>query len=334
MKRTVVRELLGMTLVLHGLANAVMPMRALDVAAPGVWLMPATIVYELAILGFVIAGLGMLHVGVLRRATLPAVWIGGLAGLAAHVMKPDADLWVGMIFSSTLPVVTTLFALTESTETVHRREAVAWHRVGVLFGTSVFVWVTATVMTWPLTRNWGTTPQEWAMPLPGDRSPRTPEFEIMHAVTIDASPATIWSWLVQLGQDRAGFYSYDWLERLLGADVHNVNEIRREWQTRAPGDRVFATQEGYLDSIFDDRPGWRVMQAEPNRALVLENWGAFVLLPQPDGRTRLLIRSTVSHERIPAWAAALNLTAFELPHFIMQRKMMLTIKARSERPTT
>jgi hypothetical protein len=113
-----------------------------------------------------------------------------------------------------------------------------------------------------------------------------------------------------------------------------VNEIRPEWQTRAAGDRVFATQPGYLGGIFDERPGWRVMHAEPNRALVLENWGAFVLLPQPDGRTRLLIRSTISHERIPAWAAALNLTVFELPHFIMQRKMMLTIKARSERPTT
>lgn len=73
---------------------------------------------------------------------------------------------------------------------------------------------------------------------------------------------------------------------------------------------------------------------EPDRALVLKNWGAFVLVPQPGDRTRLLIRSTISHERIPAWAAALNFTLFELPHFIMQRRMLLGIKALAEQATT
>ena len=63
------------------------------------------------------------------------------------------------------------------------------------------------------------------------------EFEVLHAVTIDAPRATVWAWLVELGQDRAGFSSYDWLERVFGADIRNVNEIRREWQTRRAGDR-------------------------------------------------------------------------------------------------
>jgi len=92
----------------------------------------------------------------------------------------------------------------------------------------------------------------------------------------------------------------------------NADAIHPEWQSRAVGEMVYAT-------------------LEPERALVLKNWGAFVLLPMPDGRTRFLIRSTISNERIPAWAAALNLTAFELPHFIMQRRMMLGIKERAER---
>jgi hypothetical protein len=65
--------------------------------------------------------------------------------------------------------------------------------------------------------------------------------------------------------------------------------------------------------------------------MVLENRGAFVLMPTPDGRTRFLIRSTMSNPQIHVWGAAVNLTAFQLPHFIMQRKMMLTIKALSER---
>ena len=82
-----------------------------------------------------------------------------------------------------------------------------------------------------------------------------------------------------------------------------------------------------VDDDIDLRP---LDRQRRERALVLENWGAFVLLPTPDGHTRFLIRSTMSHERIPTWAAALNLTAFQLPHFIMQRKMMLTIKALAE----
>ena len=169
------------------------------------------------------------------------------------------------------------------------------------------------------------------MALPGDREPRTPRFEILHAVTVAAPPSDVWEWLVQVGHDRAGFYSYDWLERLFWADIHNVTEIRPEWQSRHAGDRVYAVQTDYLGGMFGRRPGWSVTLAEPGRALVLENWGAFVLLPASNGGTRFLIRSTISHERLPVWAAALNLAAFELPHFIMQRKMMLTIKSLAER---
>jgi uncharacterized protein YndB with AHSA1/START domain len=172
------------------------------------------------------------------------------------------------------------------------------------------------------------------MALPGDRSPRTPSFEILHGVTIDAPPSAVWPWLAQLGQDRAGFYSYDWLERAFGAEVRNVRVLRPEWQSRKVGDYVFATQAGYLGGVFGERPGWTIEVFDPERALVLKNWGAFVLVPQPGGRTRLLIRSTISHERIPAWAAALNLAAFELPHFIMQRRMMLGIKTLAEQTHT
>ena len=82
--------------------------------------------------------------------------------------------------------------------------------------------------------------------------------------------------------------------------------------------------------LFSDRPGWVVDIVHPNEALVLRGWAAFVLTPKPSGGTRLLVRSTMSNDRIPAWAAALNLTAFQLPHFIMQRRMLLGIKERAE----
>jgi hypothetical protein len=74
-----------------------------------------------------------------------------------------------------------------------------------------------------------------------------------------------------------------------------------------------------------------VNDLQVNRAMVLDYWGAFVLEPTGDGKTRFIVRTTVGHEQIPAWAAALDMMAFELPHFIMERKMMLQIKALAER---
>ena len=69
----------------------------------------------------------------------------------------------------------------------------------------------------------------------------------LHAVTIDAPPQRVWSWLVQTGQDRAGFYSYDWLERLFGADIRNVYEVRPAWQSsrRAEGHPSQAPGHGF-----------------------------------------------------------------------------------------
>jgi hypothetical protein len=73
-----------------------------------------------------------------------------------------------------------------------------------------------------------------------------------------------------------------------------------------------------------------VALVEPGRAMVLKYWGAFVLLPTENGGTRFIIRSTNSNPHIPVWASALNFLAFELPHFIMERRMMLTIKTLAE----
>ena len=64
------------------------------------------------------------------------------------------------------------------------------------------------------------------MPLPGDAEPRDLARELQHAVTIDAPADEVWAWLVQLGQDRAGFYSYDWLERAFGARVQGFGSRR------------------------------------------------------------------------------------------------------------
>ena len=328
MARTIARVALGVALVLHGLGNAVLPLRGADHIAPGHWSWPVIVLYQVAILGFIAAGLGVLGVRPLTRVMTWGSIAAGVSAMLGWLALRDSDLWMGLVLNALLPVLTILWVRTPRTaEASHTRWTLAAQAVGLAF----FAWMAASTLLWPIHRTWGTQPSEWAEALPGDHSPRTPALELLHGVTIDAPPDVVWSWLIQLGQDRAGFYSYERLERLFGVEVHNVFERRPQWQARHVGERVPATQSGYLGGLFGDRPGWTVDAVEPSRALVLRYWGAFVLQPDAGHHTRFLIRSTISNERIPAWAAGLNLAAFELPHFIMQRRMMLNLKALAER---
>lgn len=73
------------------------------------------------------------------------------------------------------------------------------------------------------------------------------------AISIDAPPAAVWPWLVQM---RAGAYTYDWIENLLGLNVHSADRIVAEWQRLEVGDVVRSRE---------DRPGMRVEILEPER---------------------------------------------------------------------
>lgn len=87
---------------------------------------------------------------------------------------------------------------------------------------------------WPLTlktRNrWGATDQETNSVLPGDDLVPTPKVGYTHAISIYCSKDQIWPWLVQLGQGRGGFYSYQWLENIAGCQIYNTDEILPEYQ--------------------------------------------------------------------------------------------------------
>jgi len=66
--------------------------------------------------------------------------------------------------------------------------------------------------------------------LPGDGLVAASAMRSTRGLTIDASPEAVWQWLVQIAEDRGGFYSYGWLQRLVGARVHNTPTVRPEWQ--------------------------------------------------------------------------------------------------------
>lgn len=172
---------------------------------------------------------------------------------------------------------------------------------------------------------WGATDDELEQSLIGDELAPNPKLRATHAITINAPAADVWPWLVQMGQNRGGFYSYTWLENLAGCHMRNADEIVPEWQSLKVGDKVW---------LHPKAPLVEVAAIEPGRAIVLKPWGAFVLRPIDEKTTRLIIRSQGDYEP-DLNNAALNFllwrVIYEPAHFIMERKMLLGIKARAEK---
>ncbi len=330
-------RIFGWLVIAHGLSHAVLPMRgSLAPLMTGDWIPVA--LYAVSTVGFVSAGLGLLGMRPLDRKISPLLVLASGWSLVAIFCLGDPGLWFGAACNVALLLLGLwrayggwpahpAFAEATAGKPPHRR---IWHVAAVTAGFTLLAYVGVAAFTYPAHRTWGSTPAEIKLALPGDADERDPALEVQHAVTIDAPAEDVWVWLVQLGQDRAGFYSYDWLERAFGVDIRSVHEVRDEWQTLKAGDMVYATQEGYLGGLFGDRPGWTVNEVTPEKALVLDQWGTFALQPISDERTRFIIRSTISNPQIPVWASALNMFAFQLPHFIMERRMMLTIKGLAE----
>jgi hypothetical protein len=320
------RILIALLVIAHGWAHAVLPLRGLfDPETLPVDFIPV-ILYGTAMLGFTAAGLGLLGIWPLTVAVRPLLVVAGGYSLAALVVLGQSDLWWGGVIDAAL-MVGGLSGTLQWRPFEPARPARRWmgHAVALLF----FAY-TSSAVAWPVYRTWGTRPEEHRLTLLGDQAGRQPSLEIQHSVTVNAAPEAVWPWLAQLGQDRAGFYSYDWLERLFGADIHNSTVIRPEWQHRDVGELVRATQPDYLGGVLGPNLGWPVQAFEPNRALVLQYWGTFALIPLPDGSTRFVIRTAIGHRQTPVWAAALDMLSFQLPHFIMERRMMLRIKALAE----
>lgn len=174
---------------------------------------------------------------------------------------------------------------------------------------------------------WGATDEELDQPMIGDELVAHPKLRATHAITINAPAADVWPWLVQMGQDRGGFYSYTWLENLAGCDMRNADEIMPEWQDLKVGDKVW---------LHPKAPPVEVAAIEPGRAIVLKPWGAFVLQPIDEKTTRLIIRSQGDYEpdlRNPMLNFLFWRVVYEPAHFIMERKMLLGIKERAEKLT-
>ena len=198
------------------------------------------------------------------------------------------------------------------------------------------------VRPWHL--SWGATGEEVRKRFPGDELVPHPTLESTRAVTIRAPAEEVWRWLVQLGQDRGGFYSYDRLENLAGADIHNLEQIVPEMQHLKVGDFVpmapvewgvptggFTVVRIEPEQAIVWRQGWPedVESLSPSEAQGRGTW-AFVLEEVDEGTTRLLLRERSGHK--PRMReVVLHYLFMERQHFIMERRMLKGIKERAER---
>jgi len=180
---------------------------------------------------------------------------------------------------------------------------------------------------------WGASEDEVRKPLPGDELVPQPKIQSTRAITIEAPVEDVWPWLVQLGYGRGGFYSYDLLEnaftRGLGMHAHyeSLDRLVPALQDLHEGDFVASAPLDWKDGKYADKMGWTVVRLEPPRLMVLKNWGAFILEPLDGGRTRFIVRTRGGR----TWKDVAANVAWELPHFIMERGMLLGIKQRAER---
>jgi hypothetical protein len=185
--------------------------------------------------------------------------------------------------------------------------------------------------------SWGATPEEVRRWWPGDELSPAPASEATRAVTIHAPAAAVWRWIVQIGQDRGGFYSYTWLENLFGARIHNADRILNEHATREVGETMWMTPP----ERYGGKGCSRVAAVVPERALILVTpddfadavqgrparhgtW-AILLDPLDAATTRLVVRSRSGRRENLG-----RFLIFDPAHFVMERGMMLGIRDRAE----
>lgn len=210
-----------------------------------------------------------------------------------------------------------------------RRVPRAFVQTGVTLVAAGFLLAAYLTFGWPRLIKWGATEDDVRRSIPMAQHTPPPRYRSTRVIEIHAPPSVVWSWLVQIGQGRGGFYSYSWLENLVGANIHNARHIQIGLQHLAVGDTVRLAPTGFLGGRFDQLSQVQVAAIEPGRLLVLRGWGTFVLDSVSGGETRLVVREETPLPAGRGRAALLKL-AWEPAHFVMERQMLRGIRDRAE----
>lgn len=174
----------------------------------------------------------------------------------------------------------------------------------------------------PKILKWGTTKAETEMSMIGDEM--APTISATRAISIDAAKSTVWHWLIQLGADRGGFFSYAFIESVLGYEKRE-GELKLEFNDLEVG-RIIPGSIDESKSVI--KFNFPVVAVEPERAFVLEEWGTFLLQVIEPEQTRLIVRT---HGTKPDRLLDKVIDLFGVfAHYIMERRMLLGFKSCAE----
>ena len=191
---------------------------------------------------------------------------------------------------------------------------------------AVVLAVTALALYYALLRRpiltWGATEAEAASPLPGDELLQDADGISTRAIEIHAPAAAVWPWLAQMGPSpRGGAYTYDWIEKLAGLNVHSADRVLPEFQHPQLGD-------GF--GFGANRMSYAIVESQ--RVLVLRsadgNWVWAFILGEQGEKTRLISRNRF---RLPTTKDKLGMIPMEPGSLVMERKMLRGIKQRAEK---
>jgi hypothetical protein len=169
---------------------------------------------------------------------------------------------------------------------------------------------------------WGASKVEATSRLPGDELLEDADGVATRAIEICAPASAVWPWIAQMGPSpRGGAYTYDWIENLLGLNMHSADTVLSEFQRPAVGDMI-----GYGANRM------RLARVERERLLAWRsedgNWVWTFVLNETNGTTRLISRNRF---RLPRMVDRIGMLPMEPASLVMERKMLLGIKQRAER---
>ena len=169
---------------------------------------------------------------------------------------------------------------------------------------------------------WGASAEEAEARLPGDELLEDADGVATRAITIDAPAAAVWPWVAQMGPyPRGGAYTYDWIENLLGLNMHSADIVLPEYQQPHVG-------EGF--GYGANKMSFKIV--EPEHVLATQsangNWVWSFILDEQDGRTRLISRNRF---RLPRLRDRIGMIPMEPGSLVMERKMLHGIKCRAEK---
>jgi len=207
------------------------------------------------------------------------------------------------------------------------------HALALLAAVALAGWSALTFRTAYL--HWGATTEESRELLPGDELVPDPGLVATRAITIEALPEAVWPWVIQIGADRGGFYSYDRLENLAGCRLRSADSVVDEWQHLAPGDAVRLHPQVALTVVAVDPGHSLVLRGAPPSGgdgpapdVPYDFTWSFVLRRHPHLATRLITRERFGYTH--RWSPLL-VEPVAAASALMSQKMLRGMRDRAER---